>query len=205
MMQPIYTVQVAPQADRACLIDEPQRSDQELIARVCEREEAALGAIYDRYQRLIFTIALRITGDRVVAEEVVQDVFHAVWLSAGSFHPGASLPAWLAGIARHRAIDATRARTNRARERERLLVDHELTPVSSAADAMADDLILRETVRAALGTLLPAQRQVLDMIYYGGLTYEETASRLGAPLGTVKSRARQALLKLRGELNLALE
>ena len=93
-------------------------SDEELIARVCWREEPALGAIYDRYHRLIFTIALRIVGDRDLAEEVVQDVFQAVWLSAGSFQPNGSLSAWLVGITRHRAIDATRSRRFRARARE---------------------------------------------------------------------------------------
>lgn len=204
-MQATYAMQVASQPDQGSPIDEWRRSDQDLIARVCRGEEVALGAIYDRYQRLIFTIALRITSDRAVAEEVVQDVFHAVWRSAGGFHPGASLAAWLVGIARHRAIDATRARVVRARARELLLAEHEAAPEPGAGDPMADDLVLRETVRAALDGLLPSQRQVLDLIYYGGLTYEETASRVGVPLGTVKSRARQGLLKLRQELSVALE
>ncbi len=171
-------------------------SDEELIARVCWREEPALGAIYDRYHRLIFTIALRIVGDRDLAEEVVQDVFQAVWLSAGSFQPNGSLSAWLVGITRHRAIDATRSRRFRARAREDMLDDDRLVGVA-AADASADGLLLRAVVRAALAELPASQRQAIELGYYGGLTHAEIAARLGEPVGTIKSRMRMGLMKLR--------
>ncbi|HNP70167.1 MAG TPA: sigma-70 family RNA polymerase sigma factor [Kouleothrix sp.] len=171
-------------------------SDEELIARVCWREEPALGAIYDRYHRLIFTIALRIVGDRDLAEEVVQDVFQAVWLSAGSFQPNGSLSAWLVGITRHRAIDATRSRRFRARAREDMLDDDRLVGVA-AADASADGLLLRAVVRAALAELPASQRQAIELGYYGGLTHAEIATRLGEPVGTIKSRMRMGLMKLR--------
>lgn len=171
-------------------------SDEELIARVCWREEPALGAIYDRYHRLIFTIALRIVGDRDLAEEVVQDVFQAVWLSAGSFQPNGSLSAWLVGITRHRAIDATRSRRFRARAREDMLDDDRLVGVA-AADASADGLLLRAVVRAALAELPALQRQAIELGYYGGLTHAEIATRLGEPVGTIKSRMRMGLMKLR--------
>src|SRR5919204_5725420 len=93
--------------------------DEELLALVIRRQEQALGALYDRYGRLVYTIALRITGDRQTAEEVVQDVFQNVWQAAGSFEPGVgSFSSWLFGIARHRAIDATRSKRERARARE---------------------------------------------------------------------------------------
>lgn len=176
-------------------------ADEELIARVSWREEPALGEIYDRYNRLVYSIALRIVGDRESAEEVVQDVFQAVWLSAGSFQPNGSLSAWLIGITRHRAIDATRSKRYRARAREDLLDD---TRLAGATESPADALMLRSVVRAAMEQLPPSQRQALDLAYYGGLTHTEIAARLGEPVGTIKSRMRMGLMKLR-ELLAAVE
>lgn len=172
-------------------------SDQELIAGVCRRDEPALGAIYDRYHRLVFAIALRITGEQTCAEEVVQDVFHAVWRSAGSFQAGASLAAWLVGIARHRAIDVTRAQSFRARAREAVLDDAGLGAHGSATDGYVAGLLQRQVVHAALGKISPVQREAIELAYYGGLTESEIAARLGIPLGTVKSRMRGGLLRLR--------
>jgi RNA polymerase sigma-70 factor (ECF subfamily) len=171
--------------------------DEELIARVCWREESALGLIYDRYSRLIYTIALRIVGDRESAEEVVQDVFHAVWQSASSFQPSGNFSAWLIGIARHRAIDATRARRYRARAREELLDDERIIGSARSTEEYAEVLTLRAMVRAALAELPTAQRQAIELGYYGGLSHVEIAARLGEPVGTVKSRMRMGLMKLR--------
>ena len=171
--------------------------DEELIARVRWQEEPALAAIYDRYSRLIYTIALRIVGDRESAEEVTQDVFQAVWQSAGSFQPTGNFSAWLVGIARHRAIDATRSRRHRARAREELLDDQRLIGRGEAGDGYADALMLRAVVRTALAELPAAQRQAIELGYYGGLTHSEIAAQLGEPVGTVKSRMRMGLLKLR--------
>ena len=168
--------------------------------RVLRREEPALGAIYDRYCRLVYAVALRITGDRQAAEEVTQDVFQAVWQCAGSFQPGGSLAAWLMGIARHRAIDMTRSRRYRARAREELLEEH--SPSNSAAnDSPADTLVLRTVVRAALAELPPMQREAIELAYYGGLTHVEIAGRLGEPIGTIKSRMRLGLARLRNLLH----
>ena len=168
--------------------------DEELIARVCWREEPALGEIYDRYCRLVYSVALRIVGDREAAEEVVQDVFQAVWQSAGSFQPDGSFSAWLIGITRHRAIDATRSRRFRARAREDLLDD---TRLAARAESPAEALMLRSLVRAALDQLPASQRQAIELAYYGGLTHVEIAARLGEPVGTVKSRMRMGMLRLR--------
>ena len=170
--------------------------DEELIARVRWHEEPALATIYDRYSRLIYTIALRIVGDRESAEEVMQDVFQAVWQSAGSFQPSGNFSAWLIGIARHRAIDATRSRRHRARAREELL-DDERVAGGGAGDGGADVLMLRAVVRAALAELPASQRQAIELGYYGGLTHTEIAAQLGEPVGTVKSRMRMGLIKLR--------
>lgn len=175
-------------------------SDHTLLAHVVRRDEAALAALYDRYSVLAFTIALRITGDRAVAEEVLQDVFHAVWRSAGGFRPPGSVAAWLVGIARHRAIDATRTASFRARLRE-----HGLGPaLELAADDQPEDQAARrlaaERVRAALGRLPRAQREAIALAYYGGLSQTEIAAHTGASLGTVKTRLRLAILSLRRAL-----
>jgi RNA polymerase sigma-70 factor (ECF subfamily) len=174
-------------------------SDDELVGLVLRREEPALSAIYDRYCRLVYTIALRITGDREASEEVTQDVFQAVWQGAGSFQPGGSFSAWLVGIARHRAIDVTRSRRYRARMREETL-DTYTSSNAAASDAPADGLVLRTVVRSALDELPPAQRQAIELAYYGGLTHNEIAGRLGEPVGTVKSRMRLGLTRMRSLL-----
>ena len=120
----------------------------------------------------------------------MQDVFQAVWQSAGSFQPSGNFSAWLIGIARHRAIDATRSRRHRARAREELLDDERVAGHGSAGDGGADVLMLRAVVRAALAELPASQRQAIELGYYGGLTHTEIAAQLGEPVGTVKSRMR---------------
>jgi RNA polymerase sigma-70 factor (ECF subfamily) len=172
-------------------------SDHELIARVICQDEDALAALYDRYYRLIFAIGLRVTGDQAVAEEVVQDVFHAVWRTAGGFKPTGNPAAWLVGIARHRAIDATRARGVRARRGDHSLnialeIDNGLL-----TEVYVEQRLLGEHVREALRQLSPPQREALELAYYAGLTQAEIAVRVGAPLSTVKTRLRLGLLKLR--------
>lgn len=154
--------------------------------------------MYDRYHRLVFAIALRTVGDRELAEEVVQDVFQAVWQSAGGFQPNGNVSAWLIGITRHRAIDATRSRRFRSRSREDQLDD---TRMTSAAGLDADTVMLRTVMRAALAELPTTQRQAIELGYYGGLTHIEIAQRLGEPVGTIKSRMRMGLMKLRDLLD----
>ena len=172
--------------------------DDELIALVLRRQEAALGMIYDRYGRLVYTIALRITGDRETAEEVVQDVFQNVWQTAGSYRPGAgAFSSWLLSIARHRAIDATRSKRERARGREETLGSDVPTAEDFGVERAVARSGLRDTVRAALQQLPPGQRQAIELAYYGDLTRAEIAERLGEPLGTIKTRLRLGLLKLR--------
>jgi RNA polymerase sigma-70 factor (ECF subfamily) len=177
-------------------------NDDELIALVQRRQEAALGALYDRYIRLVYAVALRITADRETAEEVVQDVFQNVWQAAGSFQPGVgSFSAWLLGITRHRAIDATRSKRERARAREQTIEGFQAAGDESSLDSAVAQRLLRDTVRQALSALPSNQRQAIEMAYYGGLTRAEIAERLNEPLGTVKTRLRLGLLKLRDLLH----
>jgi RNA polymerase sigma-70 factor, ECF subfamily len=181
-----------PSADLTALRDE------ELVQLLVRRDERALGVLYDRYIRLIYAVALRVTGSRETAEEVVQDVFQSVWQSAATFQVGRStFPSWLLGITRHRAIDATRSKRERARMRE-----HALDPLlpsddDTSPERAAGHAALREAIREALGTLPNAQRQAIELAYYGGLTREEIANATGEPLGTVKTRLRLGLIKLR--------
>lgn len=175
--------------------------DDELVTLVTRRYEPALGAIYDRYGRLIYAVALRITGDRQTAEEVVQDVFQSVWQTASSFQPGlGTFSAWLLGVARHRAIDATRSKRERARANEQTLIDTWPVADEVSLDTEIDRRVTRDTIRAALAELPNNQRQTIELAYYGGLTRAEIATRLGEPLGTVKTRMRLGLLKLRALL-----
>ena len=172
--------------------------DEELMALVLRRQETALGTLYDRYSRLVYTIALRITGDRETTEEVVQDVFQNIWLAAASFQADlGSFSSWLLGIARHRAIDATRSKRERARAREQTL-DYDWPTIGEAnPDNAVAQRLLRDTVRQALELLPTNQRQAIELAYYGGLTRVEIATQLNQPLGTVKTRMRLGLMKLR--------
>lgn len=176
--------------------------DEELLELVLRRQERALGAIYDRYGRVVYTIALRITGDRETAEEVVQDVFQNVWQAAGGFQPGVgAFSAWLFGIARHRAIDATRSKRERARAREQNLNEDLPLVGDSDIEQTVGQSLLRDTVRKALAELPSQQRQAIELAYYGDMTRAEIAERLGQPVGTVKTRLRLGLTKLRDLLS----
>jgi RNA polymerase sigma-70 factor, ECF subfamily len=177
--------------------EDTDSSDTALLMQVQQRDEHALALLYDRYGRLVYTIALHITGDQLVAEEVVQDAFYAIWQSAGSFQLDRSARAWMIGIVRHRAIDAMRTRQYRARARETVLTTSATMDVLTLPDDQLRIRVLGQVVRDALANLSVAEQQVIGLAYYGGLTGMEIAARLQLPLGTVKSRLRSALMKLR--------
>ena len=190
--------QPTPQPAQAESIDTSSLRDEELLALIALSNSEALGTFYDRYGRLVFTVALRITGDRETAEEVTQDVFQNVWQSASGFQlSSGSSSAWLMGITRHRAIDATRSRRYRARNREDSLSFDQPTREESGPEYLTDLQLLREMVRGALNELPLSQRQAIELAFYGGMTRAEIAERLGEPLGTVKTRMRLGMQKLR--------
>lgn len=180
-------------------------SDGELLARLRLGDDAALGALYDRYGGQAFALALRILGDRGAAEDIVQEAFLAVWRRCATFDSErGSVRAWLFSIVRNAAIDRTRGRHR-----------HQLGEVAIddvayrlAAEDVWDDVarrIDRENVRRALGTLPPEQRETLELAYFGGLTQVEIAARTGEPLGTIKSRARLGLRRLERALRAGYE
>ena len=162
-------------------------------------DESALEVLYRRYGGLIFTLALRIVGDPELAREVLQDTFLRCWDGRDAYDPGRGrIPGWLMGIARNRAIDLLRSRPHQARLREREpLVGLASEPIQPDA---ADSILLRRAVVSALRGLPIAQRQAIELAYYGGHTQVEIEREPGEPLGTIKSRTRQAMELLRAVL-----
>lgn len=171
--------------------------DVALIARIRKRDEAALLELYDRYQRLLMALALRIVGDRETAEEVLQDVFVRAWEGSKTFDERrGSVSSWLFGITRNRSIDVLRSAQHRARNRER----EELPEQRGDDSDLAEFATTRVLVRQALDRLSPERRGPVELVYFGGLTHQEAARALGTPLGTTKGRIRAALDQLRALL-----
>jgi len=174
--------------------------DRGVLARVADGELDALSELYDRYRTMAYSIALRVTGDATLAEDVLQEAFLGAWRHAGRYVAGkGSVKTWLLAIVHHRAIDAVRRRRPSTALPERedapppaLTIPDLWGEVSAHLDAA--------TVRAALAELPDAQREAIELAYFGGLTQQEIAARTGAPLGTVKGRMRLALVAMRRRL-----
>ena len=168
---------------------------------------AATGALYDRYGRLVYTVALRVVGDVETAEEITQDVFVRAWDAAHAYRPEmAKLGSWLASITRHRAIDELRRRAARPeKDRAAWPEDSEtesgldLPSDENTEEAAAEDL-QQQRIRQVISALPRDQRRVLGLAFYQGLSHSEIASQLGEPLGTIKGRLRLAMQKLRDAL-----
>jgi RNA polymerase sigma-70 factor (ECF subfamily) len=181
---------------------QPVPTDEELLAGLAAGRLEALDALYERYKTMAYGIARRITADDVLAEDVVQDAFLGAWRGADRYVPGrGSVRTWLLSIVHHRAIDAVRRR----RPTAELPVESEgqATPVPLTMPDVWGEVsgrLDRERVNAAVSTLSDAQREALELAYWGGLSQSEIAERLGVPLGTVKSRVRLALVAVRREL-----
>lgn len=173
-----------------------QVSDNDLLRAVSRGDETALAAIYDRYRLILFGLILRILHDRQEAEDVLQEAFLQVWRRAADFDESRGrVFTWLVTIARSRALDRLRALGARAR-----LADQAAqAPADQVGDAAEDALKSEQgtIVRQALTELPEEQRRALLLAYFEGLTQSEIAARLGEPLGTIKTRMRSGLIKLR--------
>jgi RNA polymerase sigma-70 factor (ECF subfamily) len=169
-------------------------SEQELMQRLLAGDERAIRNLYARFGRSVYTLGLRLLGSTESAEELTQDVFVAAWRKATRFDATRGrLSTWLMAIAHNLAID--RLRHDRGAGRPVLvLVDEMPEPAPSEEETQ---LIERETARRALAGLSPAERQLLSLAYFHGWTAREIAEADGIPLGTVKTRLRTALIKLR--------
>ena len=175
--------------------------DSVLIGLVARRDEAALSVLYDRYNRLVFSLALRVVGERALAEEIVLDSFWSVWRAADSFVADRGrFVAWLMSVARHRAIDELRRLNVRPEGNSVELDDALKMPHADQLEEIVDLHQRRDLVRSVLAQLPRPQRQALEMAYFGGLTQQEIADKTATPLGTVKTRMRLGMLKLRDEL-----
>jgi RNA polymerase sigma-70 factor (ECF subfamily) len=175
-------------------------ADRAVLALVTAGQLDALQDLYDRYKTMAYSIALRITADASLAEDVVQDAFLGVWRNAGRYVEGrGSVKTWVLSIVHHRAVDAVRRRrpTTELPERE------EVPPPALRLPDIWEDVAAgldREEIAAAMGTLSDVQREAIELAYWGGLTQQEISERTGTPLGTVKSRVRLGLLSLRRAL-----
>jgi RNA polymerase sigma-70 factor (ECF subfamily) len=175
--------------------------DEALIARVAAGDSRALEILYDRYSRVVYGTALRILGATDLAEEVVQETFWRVWRRSGTFQPGrGQVSSWILGIAHNLAIDELR----RQRARPNPVYDAEDRPVLRDREDRRMDVVgaaIEEEQRRLISTALeqiPAeQREAIELAYFGGLSQSEIAARLQNPLGTVKTRIRLGLQKLR--------
>jgi RNA polymerase sigma-70 factor, ECF subfamily len=171
-------------------------TDAELIAGIKSRQKQAFDLFYDRYAQIIFNLCIRILKDENDAEDVVQEVFVQIWKEAGRFDATrASVKTWLFTIARSRSLDRYRSRKT-VQSRLEDHTDESLQLLAGKEDLQASSL-MQQYVGNALNQLSKEQRVVLELSYYEGLTQEEIAAQLGEPLGTVKSRIRSALIKLR--------
>lgn len=173
-------------------------NDAELATLLREQPAAGMALLYDRYGRLVFSMALRIVHDRGAAEEITQDVFMRCWRSLERYQPSqGSLVSWLLSITHNRAIDELRSR--RGKDTRREVSDDALQP-HSLIDPGYDEVLLRSEVRQALDVLPPAQREVVELVFWNSLTRREVAERLQLPLGTVHTRLRLGMDKLREAL-----
>jgi RNA polymerase sigma-70 factor (ECF subfamily) len=174
--------------------------DERLISLIAQLQTEALDQLYDRYNRPIFSLVLMIVGDRATAEEITLDVFMRVWQKARSYRPDqAKVSTWLIHIARHHAIDVLRRRAVRP-DQYALGLD-EITPGTQfpAPDPgeLAEHSLRRERIHAAIARLPANQKQALMLAYFGGYTQTQIAEVLKQPLGTIKTRLRLAMQKLR--------
>lgn len=170
-----------------------------LVDAIAAGDQLALHALYDRCHRLVFTLAMRITSNRETAEELTVDVFHDIWRSASRYDAaGGTVLGWIMNQARSRAIDRLRFDGRKKRTS-----DGSMSPGAAAQPDPHDVLELREqaqSVQAALSALTPNERRAIETTFFGGLTHAEAASRLSLPLGTIKTRIRSGLHKLRAAL-----
>ena len=173
-----------------------QDNDVELLKAIAAHDEAALAQLYDRYRAILFGLLMRILNNREEAEDVLQELFLQVWRRAADFDETRGRPfTWLVTMARSRGIDRLRALTSRERVAQEGARDETEAVSDAATDAFRSEQ--RGLVTNALAQLPDEQKRPLMLAYFDGLTQSEIAARLGAPLGTVKTRMRTGLAKLR--------
>ena len=180
----------------------PEQDWVHLLESIAAGDQQMLRSLYERTHRLVFTLSMRICKHREMAEEVTLDVFHDVWRRSGQYdRTTGSVVAWIMMLARSRAIDRLRFEQRKKRVDPHPSPDHGNEPVETIGPAIAvEERQRRGLLQEALATLTPDERQTIETAFFSELTYSETATRLDQPLGTVKTRVRSALSKLRKAL-----
>lgn len=182
--------------------------DAGLVRRMAAGDEAALGLLYDRWSPMLHSVALRIVGDPADAEEVLEETFWQAWRQAGRFEETrGGVSTWLSMMLRSRALDRVRARGRLREERWDSVLEPGMAgeDTRGAPDSHAELDEMRRLVTAAVAQLPAEQRQTVELAYFRGMSQTEIAAALGQPLGTVKTRARLALQKLREALGVLRE
>ncbi len=184
--------------------DYKQLGDEELMRRLSDKDKRAFEAIYDRYGDLVYSTALRVLRDAHMAQDISQEIFVRLWRKPESYvaERGRFLT-WVISVTRNRAVDEIRSRGRRLRHETASPEEQEREiPAGEANDPALNAQLAEQarTVRAALTELPPEQRQVIELAYFGGLTQQEISDRLDQPLGTVKTRIRLGMQKLRAAL-----
>ena len=178
--------------------------DAALVAALGEEEVGALEQLYDRYSALVFSVALRVLYDHALAEDVTQEVFLRIWRQPASFDPQRGrFISWVSSVARNRALDEQRRRSRRRRAEDQDDEPVLRLPAEGRDDDPAHEAVLadeRRRIRAAMQDLPDAQRTVIELAYFGGFTQIEIAEQTGDPLGTIKTRVRLGMRKLREAL-----
>ncbi len=176
-------------------------ADAAAIRGIANGDRNCFHQLHDRYDGLLFTTIEKVLNDRQDSEEVLQEVFAALWRKAHLFNDDRGRPVtWLASMARNRAIDRLRSKQRRARLRDEFTDEQDVNPTGAAPITGEEAAARRDTcasVRTAVRELTDVQRQAIEMAYFEGLTQLEIADRLGEPLGTVKARIRRGIGKLR--------
>lgn len=172
-----------------------------LIQRIADGDQAALATLYDTTSRLVYGLILRVLSDTNTAEEVLLDVYTQVWRQATNYDTQRGTPlAWLTTIARSRAIDRLRSGWQDQQRKESLESLGDAPTSAASPEEMTVASERQRFVRAALESLSPEQREVIELAYYAGLSHSEIAAKLNQPLGTVKTRTRLGMIKLREAL-----
>ncbi|MCH6555729.1 MAG: sigma-70 family RNA polymerase sigma factor [Chloroflexi bacterium] len=184
--------------------DYKQLRDEELMQRLLHKDKRAFEAIFDRYGDLVYSTSLRVLRDAHLAQDVSQEIFVRLWRKPESYvaERGRFLT-WLISVTRNRAVDEIRSRGRRLRHETASPEEQEREiPAGEGNDPALNAQLAEQarTVRAALAELPPEQRQVIELAYFGGLTQQEISDRLEQPLGTVKTRIRLGMQKLRAAL-----
>jgi RNA polymerase sigma-70 factor (ECF subfamily) len=184
-------------------VDLTDARDRELVQRIDGGDEEAFRLLFRRYAATAMALARRVARQPFLAEEIVQEAFLAVWRNAAGYDPArGSVKSWLMGTVHHRAVDAIR-REEAQRRRTEDLQSNEVVVVEDPAETVVEALGVpeeRKVVRAALEALPPEQRQVIELMYFGGLSQSRISERLGLPLGTVKSRTLLGMRRLRATM-----